>query len=200
MFRGYLRMIKAIIYDCFGVLITDRLQELRDEVAERNPSAANEMMELIRAVNKGILEPEVTRPQIAALCGLSVDEYRAYIVSGEGKNEPLFRHIETLKPLYKIGMLSNIGKRSLENRFSAEELAKYFDAVVASGDIGYAKPELEAYRIAVERLGVEPGEAIFIDDRAVFCAAAEQAGLRAIEYVDFAQYKRELTELLALRT
>ena len=48
-------MIKAIIYDCFGVLITDRLQELRDEVAERNPSAANDMMELIRAVNKGIL-------------------------------------------------------------------------------------------------------------------------------------------------
>lgn len=97
-------------------------------------------------------------------------------------------------------MLSNIGKRSLENRFSAEELAKYFDAVVASGDIGYAKPELEAYRIAVERLGVEPCEAIFIDDRAVFCVAAEQAGLQAIEYTDFAQYKRELTELLALLT
>lgn len=190
-------MIKAIIYDCFGVLITDRLQELRDEVAERDPSAANDMMELIRAVNKGILEPEVTRPKIAALCGMSTDEYRAYIVSGEGKNEPLFRHIETLKPLYKIGMLSNIGKRSLQNRFTEAELATYFDAVVASGDIGYAKPELEAYRIAVERLSVEPGEAIFIDDRAVFCAAAEQAGLRAIEYTDFAQYKRELTELLA---
>jgi len=190
-------MIKAIIYDCFGVLITDRLQELRDEVAERDPSAANDMMELIRAVNKGILEPEVTRPKIAALCGMSTDEYRAYIVSGEGKNEPLFRHIETLKPLYKIGMLSNIGKRSLQNRFTEAELATYFDAVVASGDIGYAKPELEAYRIAVARLGVEPEEAIFIDDRAVFCAAAEQAGLQAIEYTDFAQYKREITELLA---
>jgi len=190
-------MIKAIIYDCFGVLITDRLQELRDEVAERDPSAANDMMELIRAVNKGILEPEVTRPKIAALCGMSTDEYRAYIVSGEGKNEPLFRHIETLKPQYKIGMLSNIGKRSLQNRFTEAELATYFDAVVASGDIGYAKPELEAYRIAVARLGVEPEEAIFIDDRAVFCAAAEQTGLQAIEYTDFAQYKRELTELLA---
>lgn len=193
-------MIKAIIYDCFGVLLTDKLQELRDEVAERDPSAAMEMMNLIRTVNKGILDPETTRPQIAALCGMTVEEYRVYIVGGEVKNMPLFRHIETLKPQYKIGMLSNIGKRSLGNRFSDDELTQYFDAVVASGDIGYAKPELEAYRIAVERLGVEPEEAIFIDDRAVFCAAAEQAGLQAIEYTDFAQYKREITELLASST
>lgn len=191
-------MIKAIIYDCFGVLVTDKLQELRDEVAERDPSAADEMMQLIRAVNKGLLEPEVTRPQIAALCGMTAEQYRAYIVGGEGKNKPLFRHIATLKPHYKIGMLSNIGKRSLENRFSADELAQYFDAVVASGDIGYAKPEQEAYLIAVERLGVLPEEVIFIDDRALFCAAAEQAGLQAIEYTDFAQYKRDITELLAL--
>jgi HAD superfamily hydrolase (TIGR01509 family) len=190
-------MIKAIIYDCFGVLITDKLQELRDEVARHDPAAADEMMKLVRAANKGILEPEVTRPQIAALCGMTAEQYRAYIVGGEGRNKPLFRHIETLKPQYKIGMLSNIGKRSLQNRFSEEELVRYFDAVVASGDIGYAKPELEAYRIAVKRLGVEPEETIFIDDRAVFCAAAEQAGLKAIEYTDFAQYKRDLQTLLA---
>lgn len=190
-------MIKAIVYDCFGVLLTDKLQELRDTVAERDPAVADEMRALIQAVNKGILAPDATRPKIAALCGMSVEEYYEYIIGGEVKNAPLFRHIETLKSHYKIGMLSNIGKSSLENRFSVEELARYFDAVVASGDIGYAKPEPEAYQIAVDRLGVQAHEAIFVDDREVFCDAAKQVGLHAIVYTDFAQYKRDLQTLLA---
>lgn len=190
-------MIKALLYDCFGVLITDRLQELRDEVAERDPAAADEMMKLVRAVNKGIFEPEVTRPKIAALCGMTVDEYRDFIVGGEVKNGALLRHIETLKPEYKIGMLSNIGKRSLQNRFTPEELNEYFDVVIASGDIGYAKPEAEAYTIALERLGLEPGEVIFIDDRELFCNAAQQVGLHAVVYTDFAQYKKELIQIIA---
>lgn len=38
-------------------------------------------------------------------------------------------------------MLSNIGSNSLHKRFSDEELEEHFDIVVASGDIGYAKPD-----------------------------------------------------------
>ncbi|MFW5747970.1 MAG: HAD family hydrolase, partial [bacterium] len=43
-------------------------------------------------------------------------------------------------------------------------LEDLFDTVVFSCEAGYAKPEPEIYRIALERLGAEADEAVFIGD------------------------------------
>ncbi len=93
-------------------------------------------------------------------------------------------------------MLSNVSGGSLDRRFSAEEFDRCFDAVVASGEIGYAKPDIEAYQITAARLGVEPAECIFIDDREHYCAGARQAGMQAIQYVTFVQLQRELDAIM----
>ena len=190
-------MIKAIIFDCFGVVLTDALQIVREELALTDPTGALAITDIVAANNRGMLDPKESNQQIAEILGLSVDEFRAKIASGEVRNTALLNYIVQLKKEYKTAMLSNIAGSSLRRRFPNDELSTYFDVVVASGDIGYVKPEASAYEAVAEQLGVRLDECVFTDDRELFCSAAEGVGMRAIVYAGFAQFRSELQALLA---
>lgn len=183
---------RAIIFDCFGVIITDSLLALTNELAARNPAAAEQVSDIVKANNRGFISPDESNVQIAQLLGLSVDEFQKRKYGGETKDEVLMDYIAGLRPQYKTAMLSNVGGGSLDRRFSADELERCFDQVVASGEIGYAKPDPEAYQITAARLGVDPSECIFIDDREHYCIGAQATGMRAIQYETFAQLRAEL--------
>lgn len=189
-------MIKAIIFDCFGVLLADSLQVILDELAMTNPRAAREAKDLVRLANTGIVSPEETRPKIAKYLGLTTEQYVTKLRAGEVKNEQLMQYVEALRRDYKTAILSNIGAESLQKRFTADELADHFDVIVASGEIGYAKPEPQAYETTASRLGVRLDECVFTDDREVFCSAATSVGMKAILYTDFVQFTKELDNVL----
>jgi hypothetical protein len=116
---------------------------------------------------------------------------------GETKNEPLLSYILDLRKSYKTAMLSNIAGSSLDRRFPNNELAQYFDVVAASADIGYAKPDREAYLHVADALGVRPEECLFTDDKEGFCTAATSVGMHSIVYTDFIQFKTALGKILA---
>jgi 2-haloacid dehalogenase len=65
--------------------------------------------------------------------------------------------------------------------FRAREEAFFarFRDIVVSGVEKMLKPDPAIYRLALERFGLEPGEALFIDDRAVNVAGAEAVGMGA---------------------
>ncbi|OGP82188.1 MAG: hypothetical protein A2Z08_01070 [Deltaproteobacteria bacterium RBG_16_54_11] len=67
-----------------------------------------------------------------------------------------------------------------------------FDAAVFSCAEGTRKPEQKIYEIALERLGVKPHEAVFIDDRVDFIAGAKKLGIHTILFKDPEQVKQEL--------
>ena len=54
-----------------------------------------------------------------------------------------------------------------------------FDVLVFSGDVGVAKPDAEIYRLTVTRLGLQPGECVFVDDLAVNMRGAVAPGWSA---------------------
>lgn len=189
-------MIKALIFDCFGVLVTDALQVLHNDLRQRDPAGAEEITSLIRASNRGIIDPKDSNKRVAAIFGTTVDDYAQQIRDGEVKNTELLAYITELHGRYKTAILSNISATGLAKRFSAEELAAGFDTVVSSGEIGYAKPDRRAYEIAAERLGVAPEECVFIDDREGFCVAASDLGMQSIVYTDFVSFKHQLEALL----
>jgi putative hydrolase of the HAD superfamily len=60
-------------------------------------------------------------------------------------------------------------------------LTHYFDAVIAAGELGVAKPDPRIFRTACQRLQVRPAQAIHIGDRLDLDAiGARDAGLHAI--------------------
>jgi HAD superfamily hydrolase (TIGR01509 family) len=189
-------MIKAIIFDCFGVLITDSLGEIVSELKKDNPDKADHIVKLVNAASKGAMDATASRSAVAGELGLTLDEYINAIRNGEVKNKPLLDYIKELRGRYKTALLSNIISGGLEVRFPDNELLQYFEVVVASGDIGFAKPEAQAYEITAEKLGVRLEECIMIDDSEDYCQGAKGVGMQSVLYQSFEQAKRDLSNLL----
>ena len=61
-----------------------------------------------------------------------------------------------------------------------------------SYETGARKPDAEAYLRPCRSLGIEPAQALFVDDRAVNCAAAQALGMDAIVFSDAVQLCGEL--------
>ena len=73
-----------------------------------------------------------------------------------------------------------------------------FESVVDSAFVGTRKPEPRIYEIVLERLGDVPAEeCVFLDDFAINCEAAREAGMQAVQFVTTEQALSELEPLLA---
>ena len=54
------------------------------------------------------------------------------------------------------------------------------DELVLSCEVRAVKPDPAIFDLTVDRLGVRPGESLFVDDQPAFCSAAEATGIRAV--------------------
>ena len=70
-----------------------------------------------------------------------------------------------------------------------------FGDIVVSGTEGVVKPDPEIYRLACERLGIHPGEAVFIDDSPANVHAADEFGLHGLHFTSAAQLREDLVGL-----
>jgi 2-haloacid dehalogenase len=80
--------------------------------------------------------------------------------------------------------------------FRAREAALFdrFRDVVVSGEERMLKPDPAIFALAIARFGLEPGEAMFIDDRADNIEAAEVAGLIGHHFRDAPTLRSALAE------
>ncbi len=63
----------------------------------------------------------------------------------------------------RMGVVSN-WPPTLMTTLEAADLKQYFDVVVASGVVGYAKPHSEIYWYALKHLGLAPEQTLFVGD------------------------------------
>jgi FMN phosphatase YigB (HAD superfamily) len=188
-------MIKAIIFDCFGVVRTDALDDAYRSVGGDPDKDRAFIRETLEAANSGKIPRSI--PVIAAHLGISDDEWFGAIKSFSSTNTELLAYAQGLRKKYKVSMLSNISKGGLAWHFEPGFLEQYFDDVVESGAIGVAKPEARAYEIAADRLDVRLDECVFIDDRQEYIEGAQAVGMQTILYTSFKDFKTKLNKLLA---
>jgi FMN hydrolase / 5-amino-6-(5-phospho-D-ribitylamino)uracil phosphatase len=74
------------------------------------------------------------------------------------------------------------------------QLSRYAAWSFVSCDVGVRKPDPEAYLGPARKLGCEPSQLLFVDDRASNCEAAVAQGLDAILFEDAASLRRALQE------
>lgn len=188
-------MIKAIIFDCFGVLVDDSLSSFYRECFNNDPELIKKAEEDMHLSNKGVITHDELLVRYASLAGISADEVNK-ILSNNPVNEDLFVYIKDgLKPSYKIGFLSNASDNWLEELFTKEQV-ELFDTLVLSYDVGFAKPEPEIYEITADKLGVRLDECVFVDDRLPYVDGARAVGMRAVVFKSAEQFKKDLPALL----
>lgn len=189
-------MVKAIIFDCFGVLTTEGWLNFKEKHFGNSPELLEQATDLNKRANLGLLSDNEFINQVSGLANVSEDETRKSLRSNV-PNEPLFDYIKNqLKPSYKIAVLSNASANWLPDLFSSEQI-KLIDQAVLSYEAGVVKPDPRSFEVAAEKLGVKPEECVFIDDQERYARAATGVGMKAVWYRDFGQMKADLEKILA---
>jgi putative hydrolase of the HAD superfamily len=89
-------------------------------------------------------------------------------------------------------ILSNIGDDVLASVERTFDWIHRFDALVWSYQLGIAKPDPAIYRYTLSKLGTQPEETLFIDDKRLNVEAARALGIQAIEYSCVERLREEL--------
>jgi epoxide hydrolase-like predicted phosphatase len=111
-------------------------------------------------------------------------------------NRELVDYFMRLRPRYKTGMLSDSFVGAREREQAAHALQDMCDVIVYSHEEGYVKPDARMYRIVCDRLEVEPGAAVLLDDVQANVDGAISAGMLAVAYSSNDQAIAELDALL----
>lgn len=189
-------MIKALIFDCFGVLYRDNLSMLYEVVPK---DKQQELHDIIHATDHGFISRADYFEKIAELSGKEASDIRELDRRQYSRNEPLIARAKELKPDFKIGLLSNIGDETMDRLFLEPERSELFDAFVISSAVGLIKPAIELFQVTAERIGCKPEECLMIDDIPANVEGARAAGMQAMLFTNNHQFECDLRVLLEQR-
>ena len=106
-----------------------------------------------------------------------------------GSLELVERLDEAGVPLFAI---TNFGHEFWEAFRPTQPIFDRFGDIIVSGTEKLMKPDPAIYALAIERFGIEPAGALFIDDVAANVAGAESVGIAGHRFVDAATLEGEL--------
>src|SRR5580658_4383807 len=90
-------------------------------------------------------------------------------------------------------ILSNMGDTVLASIEREFDWIHRFDVLVWSFQLNTAKPDPAIYRHVLKQLGVQPEEALFLDDRLVNIEAARALGIQTIQFTTIERLRADLS-------
>ena len=102
-----------------------------------------------------------------------------YLDSGCRLYEDVIAVLSTLKKKYRLALVSNCSV-GLYEVIEALGLVPFFDSIILSYQAGLLKPEKQIYLKAIEMLGLEPEECIFVSDEISDLEGARKIGLKTL--------------------
>ncbi|MBB4291991.1 putative hydrolase of the HAD superfamily [Rhizobium leguminosarum] len=93
----------------------------------------------------------------------------------------------------RVGFVTNATSR-LEKEMLHHGFADAADFIVASYQIGKAKPDAEFYKFAITKAACSTDQILYIDDDPRFVSAGARAGITSIQYVGNAKIYEQLAE------
>lgn len=108
------------------------------------------------------------------------------------ENLEMSRLLGSLKDAYKLYLLSNTNESHYSFIQEQYDVARHFEELILSYEVGAAKPDLEIYREVLKRSGMDARHCVFIDDLEDNVKAARQLGMNAIVFTGHDDLKVEL--------
>ena len=185
------RRFDAVLFDFSGVLVTSAFG-LMAALGEAGGHSREEVLDLLlgpydrdtdhpwHRVERGELPMAEYGAWLmgeAAARGITLD-MAGGLLGGMVVQEAVVDAVRRLRADgYKTALVTNNALELRDRWRSLVPLDELFDVVVDSCEVGVRKPDPRIYALALERLGVEPGRAVFLDDHPGNVAGAEAAGL-----------------------
>ena len=193
-------MISTLLFDAGGTLVMPSFRRMADEYARDGVVVAPEQLARGEALARLDFDrPDFVRTHadpwlnfmhdIARLSGVerpplaAFERLRAYhdseslweeVIAG---TEPALAELGTR---YRLGVISN-ANGTVKKTFARLGIARYFDTIVDSGEVGVEKPDVRIFDLALRQMNAPATEAAYVGDVfKVDVLGARAAGLRAI--------------------
>jgi putative hydrolase of the HAD superfamily len=185
--------VKAVIFDCFGVLI----MPMHSSLVHDFPHLTTQLEDLRHRSDRGYITRVEFDQALSNLTHIPAGKVEDAYWDKNTRNASAFEWLAQLKQAhqYKIGLLSNIGKGWLDDFLPETERRQLFDDEVLSGLVGMAKPDPAIFQLMADRLGVDPAECVMIDDLPEYLVGAKQIGMQTIVFTSTDQAKKEFANL-----
>jgi epoxide hydrolase-like predicted phosphatase len=188
--------IRAVVFDFGGVLVRTEDATKRREWEGRLGLPARELDRLVfaselsdRSMVGKATQADIWR-HIASRFGLDDEtllQLRRDFWSGDRLDDDLVRLLRVLRRDYRTAVLSNAWPGARRMFIEHFGLGEVVDQFIISSEEGIAKPDARIYRIAAQRLAVQPSEAVFVDDLVENIDGAQAVGMPGILFRNTAQ-------------
>jgi len=197
--------IKAIYFDIGGVLVRTVDPAPRSRLAVRLGMTSEALEELVFGGESGhkSQQGEITAEQQWAYVCQQINwplanwrDLESEFFTGDRLDIELVDYIRSLHGRYQTGVISNAlsnVRAAIDNKW---HLTDAFDAIVISAEVGVMKPDARIFHIALQSLGVQPAEAVFVDDFLHNVDGARAVGMQAIHFRSPEQVRLELQAIL----
>jgi beta-phosphoglucomutase len=181
--------IRAVLFDCDGVLVDSRETYRRAyEMVLGEAGASVTPREIY------LREGQPTAQLLAALltrCGITitdadilemVERRRNYDTALGGREffpEICDLLVQLRRLAYKVVMVTGSSRRSIDMLLTPER-KRWFDLVITADDVRRPKPDPQPFTLAAGRLGVAPGDCLVVENAPFGIRAAREAGCRTI--------------------
>jgi glucose-1-phosphatase len=198
--------IGAVIFDFGGVLLRTEDPYPRQQLAARLGLPKEKLYfqifdsESARLATIGKVSAEAHWESVRQALDIAENDFqaaRAAFWAGDRLDEALIDTLRSLRPRYKTALLSNAWDDLRSVILRNWDISDAFDEMIISAEVGIAKPDPCIFQITVDRLGVLPEEAVFVDDFMANIESAQAFGLKTIHYQDNQRLYQGLDLILA---
>lgn len=179
-------MIKAVVFDLDGVLAdTERLK------AQAHVRSAVQLGGVLpddfypRVLGRS--QDEVARLAIeAAHLAVTVEGYNAVFTQqyAPTEAEAVPGAMETIRGVrrhgYRMALVTSNPEPAMRVVVERLGISSFLDETVSADDVASPKPAPDCYRLALDRLGISPGDALAVEDTDSGGSAARGAGILAV--------------------
>ena len=196
--------IKAIYFDLGGVILRTGDQTPRTKLAAEFGMTYEEMDRFVfecqsaRFASIGKMTETEHWLDVTHRLNLPDTEMpriRKIFFDGDQIDQELLNLLRALRKTHKTGLISNAWDELrpwiVENKFEDA-----FDSMVISAEVGFAKPDARIYQFALEKLGVNAEEAVFVDDVEKNIAGCEALGMHGVLFRSSQQTINDVMELV----
>ena len=185
-------MIKAVIFDYFGVISSDDYWKF----VRHGRGGKSQFRDYADAVNTGELHWQEFVQQVAKSTNTDITEVNK-LYAAEQINPLVVGLIHELHKKYKTGLITNASHEFVDEIMDQNHMRDIFDSIVVSSRLGITKPDPRIFQYALKELKVQPEEAIYIDDLVRHVDAADTLGMHAFVFENFEQAKKRIQSILA---
>jgi 2-haloacid dehalogenase len=197
-------MIDTVVFDLGGVLIDWHPRHLLQHLAD-GPASTDELIVALdiagaqRELDRGVPIEKVRtrwRERYADHAGIVERYFDDWDDTIAGAFDDVVAILDELRSgsvrLYALSNWSGDLFRRNQDRFP---FLDWFDGMLISGEVQLIKPDPRIYELLAQRFEVDPGRAVFIDDREDNVEAARASGFVGVVFTSAGQLRTDLARL-----